>query len=136
MELDNCPNCEAIFVKSAFRDVCEVCAKEEEADFEEVYQFIRKRNNRTASMDQVIEATGVKEERIIKFVKTGRLRLAQFPNLGVPCETCGAPVKDGGRLCASCTDGLRKDLAEFEQEQQQQRDIEARNKATYYTKGK
>ena len=135
MELDNCPNCDAIFVKSAFRDVCEACAREEDADFEEVYQYIRKRANRTASMKQVIEATGVAEERIVKFVKNGRLRLSQFPNLGVPCEKCGAPVKDGGRLCTLCAKELRTDLAQFELEEQQQRDIEARNKATYYMKG-
>ena len=85
-ELMNCPNCGSLFVKTNLRDVCETCYKEEEQAFETVYKFIRKRENRTATIYEASEGTGVDEELIFKFIKTGRLELAQFPNLGYPCE--------------------------------------------------
>ena len=134
MDLGNCPNCNALFMKTKFRDVCEACYQEEEAQFDRVYAFIRKKSNRTATMDQVVEATGVEEELIIKFVKTGKLRIAQFPNLGIPCEKCGAPIRTG-RLCASCTDSLRAGLETLEQEEKRRKELEeSKAKTTYFTK--
>ncbi|WP_367946569.1 TIGR03826 family flagellar region protein [Bacillus sp. V59.32b] len=133
MELTNCPNCDTLFVKSKFRDVCESCYKEEEKNFEKVYQFIRKRENRSALMPQVVEATGVDEDLIIKFIKTGKLRVSQFPNLGTPCEKCGK-VTQNGRMCDDCSGSLRSELKQFEKEETRRLEIEKRDKsATYYT---
>lgn len=131
-ELTNCPNCNEIFVKSHFRDVCEKCWKEEELAYEKVYKFIRKRENRAATMDQVVEATEVKEELLLKFVKTGRLKLTQFPNLGYPCDKCGAIIKEG-KLCDDCTEDLRKELEIHTMEEDRRKEIEKREKhATYF----
>lgn len=133
-ELSNCPNCNAIFVKSNFRDVCEKCFKEEEKLFEKVYQYIRKKDNRKAMIHQVIEDTGVEEELIIKFIKTGRLKLAQFPNLGYKCEKCGSTIREGS-LCSSCSEQLLKQLKVFNEEEERRIAIEERDKKiTYYTK--
>ncbi|WP_108668999.1 TIGR03826 family flagellar region protein [Peribacillus acanthi] len=134
-ELANCPKCDSIFLKSAFRDVCEACFKEEEKLFEKVYNFIRKKENRTATMMQVVEGTGVTEDLIVKFIKAGRLKLAQFPNLGYSCEKCGTTIRDG-KLCGACATQLKSQLSTFEKEELRKRDIQERNlKATYYTKG-
>jgi flagellar operon protein (TIGR03826 family) len=133
MELSNCPKCDALFVKNKFRDVCDACYKQEEKDFDKVYQFIRKRENRTATMSQVVEATGVQEELIIKFVKTGRLRTSMFPNLGVPCEKCGRLTRDG-RLCGGCSGTLQSELTQFENEETRRRELaDLDKKATYFT---
>ncbi|MBG9444656.1 TIGR03826 family flagellar region protein [Cytobacillus firmus] len=131
-ELSNCPKCDAIYVKNQFRDVCQDCWKEEEKAFETVYQFIRKRENRTAKMMEVVEATGVVEELIIKFIKTGRLKLAQFPNLGYPCEKCGTSIREG-KLCGSCAVELRKDLQQFTAEEKRRKEAVQREKhGTYF----
>ncbi|KON86283.1 membrane protein [Sporosarcina globispora] len=131
-ELSNCPKCDAIFVKNQFRDVCQDCWKEEEKAYETVYQFIRKRENRTAMMMEVVEATGVEEELIIKFIKSGRLKLTQFPNLGYPCEKCGASIREG-KLCGSCAGGLRKDLQQFTAEEERRKEAAQREKpGTYF----
>lgn len=131
MELTNCTNCNTLFVKSKFRDVCDVCYKEEEAKFDIVYKYIRKAANRTATMQQVVEGTGVEEELLIKFVKKGRLRLSQFPNLGYPCEKCGTMIKEG-RICSNCTNSIRSDLAEVEKEEQRRQEIAERDRQSAY----
>lgn len=134
MELSNCPNCDSLFVKNNFREVCDSCYKEEEAKFDKVYQFIRKRDNRTATMKQVVAATEVEETLIIRFIKSGRLRIAQFPNLGIPCEKCGKAIHEG-KLCTDCIKSLRSDIYKHEKEENRQREIEERSKkSTYYTK--
>ena len=129
-QVDNCPNCGAIFVKNAFRDICTECAKAEEKIFDEVYKFIRKRVNRTATMEQVIEATGVTESLLVKFIKKGRISLAQFPNLGYPCDRCGAFTRTG-KLCDSCNKEIKTDLSIAEREDERKRES-LRASKTYY----
>lgn len=132
-ELSNCPKCNEIFAKNQFRDICQNCWKEEEKAYETVYQFIRKRENRTAKTLEVVEATGVKEELILKFIKSGRLKLAHFPNLGYPCEKCGTSIREG-KICGGCADELRKDLQRFTAEEEQRAEILKREKnATYFS---
>lgn len=131
-ELSNCPKCDAIFVKNQFREVCQDCWKEEEKAYETVYQFIRKRENRTATIIQVVEATGVEEDLILKFIRTGKLKLAQFPNLGYPCEKCGVSIREG-KVCKSCAGELRKDLQQFTAEEERRREAAQREKqGTYF----
>lgn len=129
-ELSNCPNCGDIFVKNNYRDLCQKCWKEEEASFDKVYKFIRQRENRMATIHQVEEGTGVDEELILKFIKTGRLKIAQMPNLGYPCEKCGTAIQKG-KLCTSCADALKKELDRFSIEEERRRELD--KKATYFT---
>ncbi|MFE4140622.1 TIGR03826 family flagellar region protein [Peribacillus sp. YIM B13472] len=132
MEVFNCPNCNSLFVMTKFRDVCDACYKEEEAQYDKVYAYIRKKINRTASMMQVVKDTGVEETLLIKFVRAGKL--AQFPNPGIPCERCGANIKSG-RLCGKCGDSLRSDLQAFENEEKRLTEIQGNDKKnTYYMK--
>lgn len=131
MDVFNCPNCNSLFVMTKFRDVCDACYKEEEAQYDKVYAYIRKKTNRTASMMQVVMETGVEERLIIKFVRTGKLRISQFPNLGIPCEKCGANIKSG-RVCGN---SLVTDLQAFENEEKRLTEIQGNDKKnTYYMK--
>src|SRR5690606_39269557 len=98
-ELANCPNCGALFVKGV-RTVCNNCFKEEEEMFNKVYAYVRKKENRMATVTEVSEATGVEEKIIMKFVKEHRLHTVQFPNLSYNCDRCGNPIQEG-KLCLS-----------------------------------
>jgi flagellar operon protein (TIGR03826 family) len=109
LDLQNCPKCDSLYVKNKFRDVCEKCWKEEEQAYDIVSRFMRKRENRAATILQVVEATGVSEDLILKFIKSGRFQLSQFPNFGYPCDKCGNIIREG-RLCASCSKELKSDL--------------------------
>lgn len=100
-ELANCANCNRVFVKSV-RKICRDCYEAEEKAFETVYQFLTRRNNREATLLEIVEATQVEEELITKFIKEKRLRTSQFPKLAYPCEKCENNIVSG-RLCRSCS---------------------------------
>ncbi|SFQ24644.1 TIGR03826 family flagellar region protein [Salibacterium halotolerans] len=131
--LENCPRCGELFVKS-LRPVCNKCHKEVEDMFQKVYTFIRKRENRQAKMNEVVEGTGVPEEDITRFIKEGRLHLSRFPNLAYACESCGSPIREG-RLCASCKKSIDSGLQAQEQEREREKKAEEERKRhqTYYS---
>jgi flagellar operon protein (TIGR03826 family) len=131
MNLANCPNCGRLFVKNQFRHICENCYQEEEEAFQKVYHFLRKRENRMATIAQIVDATGVKESLVIKFIKSGRLKIAQFPNLGYPCDRCGTLIRQG-RLCANCSKDLNKQLEMLQKEEERKKSHHVEN--IYYTK--
>lgn len=127
-DLANCAHCGRLFAK-AYRPVCNACYNEEEKQYEVVYKFIKKKANREASLLEVSEATGVSEKTISRFVKEGRIRASQFPNLTYECESCGKGIQDG-RMCEQCNSKLRKDLLTHDEITQKQQEKE---RITYYT---
>jgi flagellar operon protein (TIGR03826 family) len=131
-EIINCPRCNAIFMKNKFRDVCDTCYKEEEKMYETVYQFLKKRENRAAAMNRVIEVTGVDEELLYKWVKKGRIQTKQFPNMGYPCDKCGKIIGTG-RICEGCSSELLDDLKQFEAEKEWKSKVKESGLKTYYT---
>lgn len=68
-EIVNCSRCGELYMENTFRDVCPKCAKEEEQMYEIVYKFLRQRENRAATIERVVEVTGVSESLIHKWMK-------------------------------------------------------------------
>ncbi|MBS4174167.1 TIGR03826 family flagellar region protein [Bacillus sp. FJAT-49736] len=112
--LENCPNCGSLFVKNNLRDVCDKCYREEEKKYEAVTKFLRKRENRAAKIEAIVEATKVEEELIHKWVRKGRLQPTLFPNIGYPCSKCGTLINTG-TICKSCISDINKELSHFEE---------------------
>jgi flagellar operon protein (TIGR03826 family) len=127
-EVMNCPRCNALFMKNKFRDVCDRCFKEDEKMYDTVYQFLKKRENRAATMETVIAHTGVEEELLYKWVKKGRIQTKMFPNLGYRCDKCGKII-NSGKLCDGCAGGIKRDLMQFEANQE----FKKKHQATYFT---
>ncbi|HEY4602072.1 MAG TPA: TIGR03826 family flagellar region protein [Cerasibacillus sp.] len=133
-ELANCSRCGAVYVKD-IRDICHACFKEEEKSFRIVYDFLKQRKNREATLIEIVEATGVEEELIIKFIKEKRLRQSQFPKLTYPCERCGKQIISGN-LCEACGKELKRDLKVHEHEETMHAKLRDRLKEkerTYFT---
>lgn len=128
-DLANCPKCGDIYVVNNLRDICPKCYKKEEEEYEKVYQFIRKKQNRTAPMEQVVANTGVEKSLIYKWIKKGRIKLSQFPNLGYPCAKCGTQIREG-KLCTSCLSSLQGDIKNLEVEEERKRQAKS---STYFT---
>lgn len=130
-EIRNCPTCNSLFVKTNLRDVCENCYKTEQKQFDTVYSFIRKSENRMATIDEIVTATEVVEELIMKWIRNGKLRVSGLPNLGYPCDKCGTLIQKGS-ICIDCSTGLRKDLYKVEEERRRIEELRKRDKATYF----
>src|SRR5690625_3199603 len=114
-QLANCPQCGRLFVKG-IQDLCDSCYKEEEEIFDTVYHFISERKNRLATLTEICDATGVEERTVTRFIKEGRLHLANLPNLGYPCESCGTMIREG-RICIECTKKFQEGLDQQEREE-------------------
>lgn len=121
-ELANCLNCDAVFVKN-IRNICQTCYEAEEKAFEIVYRFLTKQKNRKATLTEIVEATGVSEKLIIKFIKENRLRRSEFPNIGYPCEMCQTTISSG-KLCATCSKVI---LDEYEYHEEIEKRLENMN---------
>ena len=129
-ELRDCPSCGEFFNYTGVREVCAKCAMNEEKMYEEVYRFLRRRGNRAATIERIVEVTGVTESLLYKWVRKGRLQPALFPNLGYPCDKCGK-LTSKGKLCNSCTEDIQNDLNQFEAVKEFREAIEEKDKATY-----
>ncbi|WP_078555832.1 TIGR03826 family flagellar region protein [Bacillus alkalicellulosilyticus] len=132
--LDNCPSCGEIFVK-ALRSVCNKCHKEVEEKYQSVYTFIRKKENRMATVPEVTFGTGVKEELIYRFIREGRIKVNNFPNLAYPCDSCGTMISEG-RICNRCKTNIARDISleQTEKEiQERNKQVENLRKQTYET---
>ena len=130
-ELRNCPTCGDFFNYTGIREVCARCAQAEEKKYEEVYRFLRRRENRAATIEQIVEKTGVTETLLHNWVRRGRLQPALFPNLGYPCDNCGA-LTTSGKLCETCVTNLQNELQQFEAVQEFREAIKQNEKGTYH----
>lgn len=75
--------------------------------YEAVYRFVR--DNPNCTVDQVHEATEVPKERILQFLREGRLDISEWVSLEYPCERCGAATSKG-RYCERCASELQSSL--------------------------
>ena len=80
-----------------------------------------------------LKLTDVSEELLLKFIKSGRIQVKQFPNLGYPCDKCGAIIQTG-KLCESCATELRKEIDLHEKEEQRKEELLKQNQRTYLSK--
>ncbi|MHB8928185.1 MAG: MerR family transcriptional regulator [Bacillota bacterium] len=105
MELRNCPRCGALFAYTG-KNLCGACLAEEDKEFETLRSFLKE--NPRASLEETSEATGVKPERILRFLRDGRIIAAQDA-AWLQCERCGRPII-AGRFCPECAKRLRQEF--------------------------
>lgn len=134
-ELRNCPKCNEFFNYTGVRDICAKCARAEEEMYEVVYRFLRKRENRAATVERIVEATSVEADLLHKWVRKGRLQPTLFPNLGYPCDQCGK-LTVSGKLCETCLKSFETDLRTFDAAQEFRENIRKQDRATYLAEKK
>ncbi|MBW5448481.1 flagellar protein [Cohnella sp. CFH 77786] len=106
MSLSYCPRCSRLFARG-IRDVCNNCVQEIEQEYQQVVEYLREHKGST--IHEVSEATEVSVKQIAKFIREGRISTANLPNLTVPCEVCGLPIREGN-MCDSCRAKLQRDM--------------------------
>lgn len=112
MNVDNCPRCGRLYVKN-IRDLCQPCVKELEYQYEICVEYLRK--NRGTNIQELSDATEIPIKEITRFIREGRISIANAPNMMVPCEVCGTLIRDG-HMCDSCRSRLTRDLADAAKE--------------------
>ncbi|WP_054942268.1 TIGR03826 family flagellar region protein [Paenibacillus ihuae] len=107
MNVDNCPRCGRLYVKNIM-DICQPCIKELEHQYETCVEYLRK--NRGTNIQELSDATEISIKEITRFIREGRISIANAPNMMLPCEVCGTLIRDG-HMCESCRNRLRRDLS-------------------------
>ncbi|MCR8645046.1 flagellar protein [Paenibacillus sp. N1-5-1-14] len=110
----NCPSCGRVFVKGV-RDICNVCYQKVEEQYDACVKYLREQ--KTATLYEVSDVTGVSVKQITKFVREGRISLAGHPNMTYPCEICSTPIRDN-MMCDSCRNKLAKDYKQVQASEQ------------------
>lgn len=95
--LRNCPQCGRLFSPGS-RNICSRCLDKEEEEYMIVRKYVR--DHPGASVFEASEETGVEEDKIMQFIRDGRLVSKGFKG-SLQCEGCGKPL-DSGRFCADC----------------------------------
>lgn len=109
MALSNCVECGRLFNKTRER-VCEKCLKAEEEEFDRVVEYIR--TERVYFIPQISDETGVGQQRIMKWVRDGKLELASGTEQSMDgCKRCGQPTSGGAEICSSCRKKLAAEIA-------------------------
>jgi len=98
MSIGSCPGCGRVFLDTG-RGLCPSCIREEEEQFEKVSEYLRDHPGET--VECVSERTGVPREKILKFIREGRLMPKSVSGFELTCRVCGRPI-DNGQVCSDC----------------------------------
>lgn len=107
MSIKNCSRCGRMFQSEGPGKLCARCLDNDEEDFKVVREYVY--DNPNSNIPEVAECTGVTEEKILKFLRQGKLVLKDELSMVLDCERCGKPIKSG-RFCDSCTNEMSRDL--------------------------
>lgn len=107
MNIGNCPECGKLYVKTA-AGMCPDCYRLEEEKQAVVAEYVR--DHPKSSVEEIHEATGVKEKTIFRMIKSGRFVDSL---ISYPCEMCGQPISEG-RFCLKCNQNLIQQVKEAE----------------------
>lgn len=117
-DVRNCRKCGRIFNYIGGSPLCQACREQDEADFKRIKDYLYE--NPKASVTQVSVDLDVSIEKIKRFLKDGRLEIADDDgNMILECENCGRSIKSG-RYCQECerslASGLRNVASQFRSE--------------------
>lgn len=104
-EIRNCPGCGRLFAYQG-RDFCNKCLEKEDSDYALVRKYVR--DNPGAGVFEVAEATGIDEEKILQFLKDGRLQSSGYVEVFY-CDRCGKRISEG-KYCEQCLNEMNKAL--------------------------
>lgn len=104
-DLRNCPQCGRVFTSQGSR-LCRKCMEQGDEEFAIVRKYVR--DHAGADVIEVSENTGVKEEKILQFLREGRLISKGFVG-SLKCERCDAKI-NAGKFCARCLHELGNEI--------------------------
>lgn len=118
MNVDNCPRCGRLYVKNLM-NLCQPCIKDLEHEYEICVEYLRK--NRGTTIQELSDVTEISIKEITRFIREGRISIANAPNMMYPCEVCGTLIREG-HMCDSCRNRLTKDLTNAARENEDKKE--------------
>jgi len=116
LKVDHCPGCGNVY-QINMRQLCAACQSAEDSQLLAIESQLKL--NRRLNNTEVAELTGIRPERIRSWIRKGKIKLYDYPNLADQCDLCAEPIRKG-KLCVSCAMRIRSDVErEFERERQQ-----------------
>ncbi|HEX3023226.1 MAG TPA: MerR family transcriptional regulator [Lachnospiraceae bacterium] len=107
-DLKVCKRCKKTFTYYGIGyQYCPTCKEKDEEDFQKVKEYIR--DHGIATVNEVVEETGVDEKRIHEYLREGRLEIPEGSSYYLKCERCGKDITSG-RFCASCAMSMKKEF--------------------------
>ncbi|WEK52955.1 MAG: hypothetical protein P0Y55_10125 [Candidatus Cohnella colombiensis] len=125
LNVANCPKCGKIFQRN-IRNLCQSCSTEEDTHLKVLEQQLLR--NRQLSNAELSSKVAIPEDKIRYLIRSGKLRLHDYPNLADSCDNCEAPIRKG-TLCLSCSTKIQNDI---EYAIEQDRLLKERIKANTY----
>lgn len=107
MNVKSCERCRRLFQYYGGTLMCPDCVQEIDRQFNDVKAYLY--DNPGASMEILVEETGVERSYVIRWLKEGRLVMDERHAALLDCETCGKPIRSG-RYCEQCSGELRRTL--------------------------
>ncbi len=100
-DLRNCSICGRVYAYQG-RNMCNKCLEKEDDDYAIVRRYVREHPG--ASVAEVAEATEIDEDKILQFLRDGRL-ITRGMSYTTMCERCGKTISSG-KYCDSCLQQL------------------------------
>lgn len=108
MDMRNCKTCGKVFASLGER-VCPDCKQKEDEMFVVVKEYIY--DHPKASITEVSEETGVDESIILRYMREGRIEVAEGSISVLTCEKCGKSISTG-KYCPDCQKKLVNQLSQ------------------------
>jgi len=108
VNIRNCKECGKLFQYDGISKLCYQCRKKDDEDFIRVREYVYE--NPGANIMTVADETGVSEDKILRYLREGRLEIVgDNPGLVLDCERCGKAIRTG-RYCDECAREIERGL--------------------------
>jgi flagellar operon protein (TIGR03826 family) len=105
-EFKNCVKCGRLFKAEMGVKFCSRCLNDSDAEYQLVKEYLYDHPN--SNIVEVSEATNVDEDKILKYLREGKL-MVKGEGILLECERCGETINTG-RFCRKCTKELESGL--------------------------
>ncbi|MCD9024401.1 hypothetical protein [Cohnella silvisoli] len=128
LKVAHCNSCGKIFQMN-MRGLCANCSAEEDTYIKALEKLLMR--NRQLNVKELAETADIPREKILSFIRRGKIKLFDYPNLADECDVCAGPIRRG-TMCSKCSTRIQDEIAhELEQERLMKERIRA---SSYFSK--
>jgi len=117
LAITQCTDCGKV-IQQNVRNLCPACIAEEDGQYRLLERTMVR--NRMFNNEEAAEATSIPVEKIRSWIRGGKFRIAEYPNLADQCDLCKEPTRKG-HLCYACATKIKNDIAETMERERQSR---------------